>query len=98
MKISRPFLIAGAAALLCVFGVAADFLASPVSRPDARAAERMQVLNALREEDRTKLETYKVTEGKGKTGVQIPIERAMELTVPELNKQKPHPAASVTVP
>ena len=56
-----------------------------------RAAFRQKLLLGLRDEDRSKLESFAWVD-RSRGSVQIPIELAMKLIVPELSANKPKPA------
>lgn len=88
----------GAVALILLFAVIVRLLTGSLGpAPDedaARAAERASALEALRAEDKEKLETTAWAD-RAKGAVQIPIQRAMELTVAELASQTPRPAGPI---
>src|ERR1044071_6707942 len=64
---------------------------------ETRAKKRVENLKTLREEADKALTTYGWTD-KTKGLAHIPVERAMELTVAELAKQKPAPAGPIAAP
>src|SRR5262249_1611117 len=64
---------------------------------ETRAKKRIENLKALREEADKALTTYGWID-KNKGVAHIPIERAMELTVTELAKQKPSQAGPIAAP
>jgi hypothetical protein len=95
-----PILLAGFV-LIFLFALAVKllFVANPPA-PDedaARAAERSKALEELNAENAQKLTTYAWVD-KAKGQVQIPIERAMELTIVELNSRPPAPAGPIAAP
>jgi len=63
----------------------------------ARAAERSKAHQELQAEDTRKLQEYAWVD-KAKGTVQIPIERAIELTIADLNSKKPSPAGPIATP
>jgi hypothetical protein len=63
----------------------------------ARAAERSKALADLRTENEQKLGSYAWVD-KAKGQVQIPIEKAVELTIAELNRRPPAPAGPIATP
>jgi uncharacterized membrane protein len=64
---------------------------------ETRANKRGENLKTLREEADTALTTYGWID-KNKGLARIPIERAMEMTVGDLAKQKPAPAGPIATP
>lgn len=64
---------------------------------ETRAKKRVENLKTLREEADKALTTYGWID-KTKGLARIPIERAMELTVADLAKQKPAPAGPIATP
>jgi hypothetical protein len=84
--------------LFLLFGVIVLAIIGPSQRASdyeqARAKKRVENLKTLREEADKALTTYGWTD-KTKGLAHIPIERAMELTVAELSKQKPAPAGPI---
>lgn len=87
--------------LFALFGVIVLAIIGPTPREsdyeEARAKKRMENLKTLREEADKALTTYGWID-KTKGLARIPIERAMELTVDELPKQKPAPAGPIATP
>jgi hypothetical protein len=84
--------------LLCglIFGLA-SWLVFYLTDPSADPAvtQRLEKLQALAEQDRSRLESYGwVDRAKGR--VHIPIERAMQLEEHTLSSVKPHAAESPT--
>jgi hypothetical protein len=99
---SRPFwlLLAGGFALLLIFLIIVRLLMGLAPAPDeeaVRGAERAKVYQELQAENAKKLQHYAWVD-KAKGTVQIPIERAMELTIVELNSKKPAPAGPIATP
>jgi hypothetical protein len=100
---SKPFwpIFLGGILLLLVFAVAVKLLVAwaPVSPDDdaARAAERTKAREELEADNRKKLETYAWAD-KTKASVEIPIKRAMELTLADLNGRQPGPAGPIATP
>ena len=91
----------GIVLLFLLFGVIVLAVIGPSPRgsdyEETRAKKRIENLKALREEADKTLTTYAWVD-KGKGLARIPIERAMELTVAELAKQKPAPAGPIATP
>lgn len=91
----------GIVLLFVLFGVIVLAIIGPSPRgsnyEETRAKKRIENLKALREEADKTLTTYAWVD-KGKGVARIPIERAMELTVAELAKQKPAPAGPIATP
>lgn len=91
----------GIVLLFAVFGVIVLAIIGPTPRrsdyEETRAKKRMENLKTLREEADKALATYGWID-KNKGVARIPIERAMELTVAELVKQKPAPAGPIATP
>jgi hypothetical protein len=84
--------------LLLVFLVASKWVAAPVPDEDAaRSAERRKTLVTTQDDSRKKLESY-AWANKEKGQVQIPIARAMELTLSEINAKQPVPVAPTPTP
>ena len=87
--------------LFALFGVIVLAIIGPSPRgsdyEETRAKKRVENLKALREEADKALTTYGWTD-KNKGVARIPIERAMELTVADLAKQKPAPAGPIATP
>jgi hypothetical protein len=92
--------IAGGMILLLIFVLVVRLLTGLAPVPDedaARAAERAKTYTDLQAENAKKLEAYAwVDQAKGT--VQIPIARAMELAIVELNSQRPAPAGPIATP
>jgi hypothetical protein len=91
---------AGAIVLLLAFLLGAKVLTGLAPAPDedaARAAERAKALADLQNENAQKLGAYGWVD-KAKGTVQIPIDRAMELTTAELNSKQPVPAGPIATP
>jgi len=92
--------LAGGFALLLLFVIAVRVLTGLAPAPDedaARAAERAKAYQELQTENAQKLEKYAWVD-KAKGTVQIPIERAMELAIAELNSKRPAPAGPISTP
>jgi hypothetical protein len=91
----------GIVLLFALFGVIVLAIIGPAQRgsdyEEARAKKRVENLKTLREETDKALTTYGWID-KTKGLAHIPIERAMELTVAELAKQKPAPAGPIAAP
>jgi hypothetical protein len=91
----------GIVLLFALFGVIVLAVIGPAQRgsdyEEARAKKRVENLKTLREETDKALTTYDWID-KTKGLARIPIERAMELTVAELAKQKPAPAGPIATP
>lgn len=91
---------AGAIVLLLAFLLGAKVLTGLAPAPEedaARAAERAKALADLQNENAQKLGTYGWVD-KAKGTVQIPIDRAMELAIAELNSKQPVPAGPIATP
>ena len=91
---------AGAIILLLAFLLGAKVLTGLAPAPEedaARAAERPKALADLQNENAQKLGTYGWVD-KAKGTVQIPIDRAMELAIAELNSKQPVPAGPIATP
>jgi hypothetical protein len=92
--------IAGGMILLLIFVLVVRLLTDLAPVPDedaARAAERAKAYADLQAENAKKLEAYAwVDQAKGT--VQIPIARAMELAIAELNSKQPAPAGPIATP
>ena len=92
--------IAGGMVFLLIFVLVVRLLTGLAPVPDedaARAAERAKARADLQAENAKKLEVYAwVDQAKGT--VQIPIARAMELVIAELNSQAPAPAGPIATP
>ena len=78
-------------------GEAAHGLGACPDEDAARAAERAKAYPDLQAENAKKLENYAWAD-KAKGTVQIPIERAMELAIVELNSKQPAPAGPIATP
>jgi hypothetical protein len=91
----------GIVLLFALFGVIVLAIIGPSPRgsdyEETRAKKRVENLKTLREEADKALTTYGWTD-KNKGVARIPIERAMELTVADLAKQKPAPAGPIATP
>jgi hypothetical protein len=91
----------GIVLLFALFGVIVLAIIGPAPRQsdyeEARAKKRVENLKTLREEADKALTTYGWID-KNKGVARIPIDRAMELTVAELTKQKPAPAGPIATP
>jgi hypothetical protein len=91
----------GIVLLFALFGVIVLAIIGPAPRrsdyEETRAKKRVENLKTLREEVDKALTTYGWID-KNKGLARIPIERAMELTVAELAKQKPAPAGPIATP
>jgi len=87
--------------LFALFGVIVLAIIGPSPRSsdyeETRAKKRVENLKTLREEADKALTTYAWVD-KNKGVARIPIERAMELTVADLAKQKPAPAGPIATP
>jgi hypothetical protein len=91
----------GIVLLFALFGVIVLAIIGPTPRgsdyEETRAKKRVENLKTLREEADKALTTYGWID-KNKDVARIPVERAMELTVAELAKQKPVPAGPIATP
>jgi uncharacterized protein (DUF58 family) len=91
----------GIVLLFALFGVIVLAIIGPSPRTsdyeETRAKKRVENLKTLREEADKALTTYGWID-KNKGVARIPIERAMELTVTDLAKQKPAPAGPIATP
>lgn len=91
----------GIVLLFALFGVIVLAIIGPAPRgsdyEETRAKKRVENLKTLREEADKALSTYGWID-KNKGVARIPVERAMELTVAELAKQKPAPAGPIATP
>jgi hypothetical protein len=99
---SRPLwlVLAGGFLLLLLFVIAVRLLTglAPAPQEDAaRAAERTKAHQELDSENAKKLQNYAWVD-KAKGTLQIPIERAMELAIVELNSKKPTAAGPIATP
>jgi len=88
----------GIVLLFALFGVIVLAIIGPSPREsdfeETRAKKRIENFKTLREEADKALTTYGWVD-KNKGVARIPIERAMELTVADLAKQKPAPAGPI---
>jgi len=91
----------GIVLLFALFGVIVLAIIGPSPRrsdyEETRAKKRVENLKTVREEADKALTTYGWID-KNKGVARIPIERAMELTVADLAKQKPAPAGPIATP
>ncbi len=91
----------GIVLLFALFGVIVLAIIGPSQRgsdyEETRAKKRIENLKTLREEADKALTTYGWID-KNKGAARIPIDRAMELTVADLAKQKPAPAGPIATP
>jgi hypothetical protein len=91
----------GIVLLFALFGVIVLAIIGPWPRTsdyeETRAKKRLENLKTLREEADKALTMYGWID-KNKGVARIPIERAMELTVADLAKQKPAPAGPIATP
>jgi hypothetical protein len=91
----------GIVLLFALFGVIVLAIIGPTPRgtdyEETRAKKRVENLKTLREEADKALTTYGWID-KNKGVARIPVERAMELTVADLAKQKPAPAGPIATP
>ena len=91
----------GIVLLFALFGVIVLAIIGPSPRSsdyeETRAKKRVENLKTLREEADKALTTYAWVD-KNKGVARIPIERAMELIVADLAKQKPAPAGPIATP
>jgi hypothetical protein len=91
----------GVVFLFVLFGLIVLALIGPSPRTsdyeESRAKKRVEKLKALHEEIQKDLTTYAWVD-KNKGVARIPIDRAMELTVPELAEKKPAPAGPIASP
>jgi hypothetical protein len=91
----------GIVGLFVVFGLIVLAVIGPFQRgsdyEETRAKKRMERLKALHEENQKALTTYAWID-KNKGVAQIPIDRAMELTVADLAQKKPVPAGPIATP
>ena len=92
--------VAGGMVLLLLFVIAVKLLTGLAPAPDedaARAAERAKAYADLQAENAKRLENYAWVD-KAKGTVQIPIDRAMDLAIAELNSKQPAPAGPIATP
>jgi hypothetical protein len=91
----------GIVLLFVLFGVIVLAIIGPAPRgsdyEETRAKKRVENLKTLRDEADKALTTYGWID-KNKGVARVPIERAMELTVTDLAKQKPAPAGPIATP
>src|SRR5881392_3416552 len=91
----------GIVLLFALFGVIVLAIIGPSPRrsdyEETRAKKRVENLKTLRDEADKALTNYAWVD-KNKGLARIPIERAMELTVADLAKQKPAPAGPIAAP
>ena len=91
----------GIVLLFVLFGVIVLAIIGPAPRSsdyeETRAKKRVENLKTLREETDKALTSYGWID-KNKGVARVPIERAMELTVADLAKQKPAPAGPIATP
>ncbi len=91
----------GIVLLFALFGIIVLAIIGPMPRgsdyEETRAKKRMEKLKTVREDAEKALNTYAWID-KNKGVVQIPISRAMQLTVADLAKQKPALAGPITTP
>jgi hypothetical protein len=91
----------GIVCLFVLFGLIVLAVIGPSPRTsdyeEARAKKRMEKLKVLHEEGQKELTTYAWVD-KNKGVAQIPIDRAMEVTVAELAQKKPVPAGLIAAP
>ncbi|HEX4697096.1 MAG TPA: hypothetical protein VH254_05445 [Candidatus Udaeobacter sp.] len=91
----------GVVLLFALFGVIVLAIIGPMPRgsdyEEMRAKQRMEKLKTVHEDAQKALNTYAWID-KSKGVAQIPISRAMELTVADLAKQKPAPAGPIVAP
>src|SRR5216110_1682515 len=91
----------GIVLLFALFGVIVLAIIGPSPRrsdyEETRAKKRVENLKTLRDEADKALTNYAWVD-KNKGVARIPIERAMELTVADLAKQKPAPAGPIATP
>src|ERR1700756_3248903 len=88
----------GIVLLFALFGIIVLAIIGPMPRgsdyEETRAKKRMEQLKTVREDAEKALNTYAWID-KNKGVVQIPISRAMELTVADLAKKKPAAAGPI---
>src|SRR5213596_2754462 len=91
----------GVVLLFALFGVIAAAIIGPAPRGDTyeaqRAEARLKKLKDARDEDSKALTSYTWID-KNKGTVRLPIDRAMDLMVPELAAKKPAPAYAIAAP
>jgi hypothetical protein len=91
----------GVVVLFLLFGVIVLAVIGPAPRGDTyeatRAKKRIDMLKTARDSDAKELGTYGwIDQNKGV--VRVPINRAMQIAVAELAKQKPAPAYAIATP
>jgi len=92
-----PIFLAGLVMLLLFWGInkwVMDGAGNPEPEEAARAEVRIKNLADLRVEEAAKLEKYAWVD-RAKGSVQIPVAKAMEIVLPELNASKPRAAYPV---
>jgi hypothetical protein len=91
----------GVVILFLLFGVIVLAVIGPAPRGDTyeetRGRKRIDVLKTARDSDAKELGTYGWVD-KNKGVVRVPINRAMQIAVAELAKQKPAPAYAIAPP
>src|SRR5438046_1743042 len=91
----------GIVLLFALFGVIVLAIIGPSPRrsdyEETRAKKRVENLKTLRDEADKALTSYAWVD-KNKGVARVPVERAMELTVADLAKQKPAPAGPIATP
>src|SRR5438045_3671295 len=91
----------GIVLLFTLFGVIVLAIIGPSPRrtdyEETRAKKRVENLKTLRDEADKALTSYAWVD-KNKGVARVPVERAMELTVADLAKQKPAPAGPIATP
>jgi len=91
----------GIVCLFVLFGLIVLAVIGPSPRTsdyeETRAKKRMEKLKTLHEESQKDLTTYAWVD-KNKGVARIPIDRAMEVTVPDLAQKKPAPAGPIATP
>ena len=91
----------GIVCLFVLFGLIVLAVIGPSPRTsdyeETRAKKRMEKLKTLHEESQKELTTYAWVD-KNKGVARIPIDRAMEVTVPDLAQKKPAPAGPIATP
>ncbi|MEX1119139.1 MAG: hypothetical protein WEB60_10155 [Terrimicrobiaceae bacterium] len=95
-----PIFVVGivALALFLIGAVALLSFSGPVPNEDAaRSAERAKAYADLQAENKKQLETFAWAD-KAKGTVQIPIDLAIQLTLPKLQSQQPTPAGPLVAP
>src|SRR3984957_18022373 len=99
-KSSGPMIVTGLVMILLFSGFVIFLISEGESIPnveDVHAQARLKNLADLNSENQKALMQYRwVDKSKGVVGV--PIDRAMDLVLAELQSNKPHPAGPVTPP